>query len=73
MARFFYVTRPSKWIGFGNGTAASSEDEWHEKARALQYRRWKAIRKADRKVPSEEHGQKKAKTHSKLLVPTNTL
>lgn len=52
MAKYYYLSRPTRWSARSH---ADEDDEgdmdngWAEKARALQVRRWRTLKRAQRK------------------------
>lgn len=54
MSKYFYVARPTRWTGMKYVDLLDDErGEWHEKARALQVRRWRALKRAGRQSPKQ--------------------
>jgi hypothetical protein len=49
MTKYMIVARPVRWSGLKYTELVDDESgEWHEKARALQVRRWRALKRASK-------------------------
>lgn len=53
MAKYYYLSRPTRWSVRSHAEEeddGETDSEWADKARALQVRRWRALKRAQRKT-----------------------
>jgi hypothetical protein len=55
MAKYYYAARPVRWKSLKTWDMTKDEPgEWQAKARALQVRRWRALKHASKNIPTAE-------------------